>query len=91
MSRGLGDVYKRQIPALNTINKNNYFDIAQLYKEIGKAIMWAEETIQLGSSSKYFNSAEEFYYHVVIDDSYKCVQRAENLILLKNIMMRRIF
>lgn len=71
------------IPALNTINKNNYFDIAQLYKEIGKAIMWAEETIQLGASSKYFNSAEEFYYHVVIDDSYKCVQRAENLILLK--------
>jgi predicted phosphodiesterase len=73
------------IPSTEMINKSNYFDIAQMYKEIGKATMWTEGTSQAKSSSNYFKLAEEFYRlldSTRLKSEYNCVQRAENLILL---------
>lgn len=77
---------KLPIPSVNMINKGNYFDIAQMYKEIGKAIMWSEDTMQSMLASDYFALAEEFYSlldNTRLNKEYPCVQRAENLILLE--------
>lgn len=76
---------KLPIPAAEMVNKGNYFDIAQMYKEIGKAIMWSEKPVPSKSPLDYFALAEEFY--CLLDDKklnheYQCTQRAENLILL---------
>lgn len=73
------------IPSTEMINKSNYFDIAQMYKEIGKATMWTEGLSQAKSSSDYFKLAEEFYMlldSTRLEKEYYYVQRAENFILL---------
>lgn len=74
------------IPSTEMINKKNFFDIAQMYKEIGKCIMWSDEFSATRCASNYFSMAEVFYE--LIDNSqlksaYHCVQRAENLLLLE--------
>lgn len=74
------------IPATNMINKSNHFDIAQMYKEIGKAIMWSKMLMQSKSALDYFEMAEEFYClldNTRLNNKYRCVQRAENLVLLE--------
>lgn len=76
---------KLPIPAAEMVNKGNYFDIAQMYKEIGKAIMWSEKPVPSKSPLDYFTLAEEFYGLLVdkkFNREYQCTQRAENLILI---------
>lgn len=76
------------IPSTNTIRQDSCFAVAQMYKEIGKAIMWAEDdeipTNKQGYLS-YFFEAEEFYSVLppkMLKSEYNITQRAENLLLL---------
>lgn len=74
------------IPSVEMINKKNYFDIAQMYKEAGKAIMWSEELSRTINAKNYFITAEDFYQLIdseQLNHEYRCVQRAENLIVLE--------
>lgn len=71
------------VPSVEMINKKNYFDIAQMYKEVGKAIMWSEKNFEKENVNNYFITAENFYNLIDLKNSYRCVQRVENLILLK--------
>ena len=71
------------VPSVEMINKKNYFDIAQMYKEVGKAIMWSEKNFEKENVNNYFIIAENFYNLIDLKNSYRCVQRVENLILLK--------
>lgn len=75
------------IPSTETIRQDSCFAVAQMYKEMGKAIMWAEddEILGLEQDQIYFTAAEEFYNEVspkVLKNEYKNTQRAENLVLL---------
>ncbi|MCX4371714.1 MAG: hypothetical protein OSJ58_07745 [Dysosmobacter sp.] len=77
------------IPSTRTIRQDNCFAVAQMYKEMGKAIMWAraEEIpdLGLGHDRFYFAAAEEFYCATpprVLNQEYGNTQRAENLLLL---------
>lgn len=75
------------IPSTITIRQDNCFAVAQMYKERGKAIMWAkdEEISDLGQDQFYFAAAEEFYCAMpprMLSQEYGNTQRAENLLLL---------
>lgn len=72
------------LPSVETINRNSFFDVAQMYKEAGKALIWAENP-NLKQAESYFLMAENFYIHLKerqLDEEYVSTQRAENLILL---------
>lgn len=75
------------IPSTGTIRQDSCFAVAQMYKERGKAIMWArdEEISDLGQEQSYFAAAEEFYCAMpsgILSQEYNNTQRAENLLLL---------
>lgn len=72
------------LPSVEAINLNSFFDVAQMYKEAGKALIGAE-TPELKRAESYFPVAENFYKHLEerqLDGEYVGTQRAENLILL---------
>lgn len=76
------------IPSTMTIRPDSCFAIAQMYKERGKAIMWArdEEISDLGQEQSYFAAAEEFYCAMpskLLSNEFYNTQRAENLLLLE--------
>lgn len=75
------------IPSIETIRKDSCFDVAQMYKEMGKAIMWAKEGELSGQKQDqfYFSIAEEFYCSMplkALENEFQNTQRAENLLLL---------
>lgn len=75
------------IPSTGTIRQDSCFAVAQMYKETGKAIMWArdEEISDLGQGQSYFAAAEEFYCAMpsgILSHEFWNIQRAENLLLL---------
>lgn len=74
------------LPSLDSIGRRSYFDIAQMYKEAGKAIMWAETPCSNKKPSDYYEMAELFYAQLDgnLKQPYQCTQRSENLILLNN-------
>lgn len=51
------------IPSTETLRQNSCFAVAQMYKEMGKAIMWAEDDKIRGleQDQRYFMAAEDFY------------------------------
>ena len=75
------------IPSTETLRQNSCFAVAQMYKEMGKAIMWAENDKIRGleQDQRYFMAAEVFYCAMppeVIKKEFQNTQRAENLLLL---------
>ena len=75
------------IPSTGTIRQDSCFAVAQMYKERGKAIMWArdEEISESGQEQSYFAAAEEFYCAMpsgILSREFENTQRAENLLLL---------
>lgn len=75
------------IPSTETIRQNSCFAVAQMYKEMGKAIMWAkdDEIRGLERDQVYFTAAEEFYCAIppmAMKNEFQNTQRAENLLLL---------
>ena len=75
------------IPSVGTIRQDSCFAVAQMYKEIGKAIMWAKTDEISGQDQDrvYFAAAEEFYCKVpskALKNEFSNTQRAENLLLL---------
>lgn len=64
-----------------SVKKKNYFTIAQLYKEIGKAFANKGDTIRAES---YFLQAESIYSRIEeFKNAYEVTQRAENIELLQ--------
>lgn len=75
------------IPSTETIRQDNCFAVAQMYKEMGKAIMWAKDgdIPAPGQDQFYFAAAEEFYCAMpqrTLSREFDNTQRAENLLLL---------
>lgn len=80
-------IHSIPIPSTETLRQNSCFAVAQMYKEMGKAIMWAEDDKirELEQNQHYFMAAEDFYCAMppeVIKKEFQNTQRAENLLLL---------
>lgn len=72
------------LPSIEKIHKRNYFNIARMYMEFGKALRNLERDSE--EAENYFEIAE--YYFENIDSgirltSFQVVQRAESLLLLR--------
>lgn len=75
---------KLHLPSIEKIDKRNYFSIAKMYMEFGKALRNLEKNSE--EAENYIKIAE--YYFEKIDDemhwkSFSVVQRAESFLLLK--------
>lgn len=75
---------KLHLPSIEKIHKHNYFNIARMYMEFGKALRNLERDSE--EAENYFEIAE--YYFEKIDSgirltSFQVVQRAESFLLLR--------
>lgn len=72
------------IPSSSSIDKRYAFPVAELYKELGKSILWEDTNGEsYDEASLYFEQAELLYTIANKVDPYSTIMHAENLNRLK--------